>query len=125
MGSSRMVTFRVGVRLPPVKGGGTLTVAPNAIVLKTDRLTSSLSHVSRILHTDRRVTLVKARLVPPWFNTSLVVHDDEIIGYAVTWFGARVRLRVSLKAAGFDVQEVTTWFSVAGNRLGSSQPRKS
>ena len=119
-----MVTFRVGVRLPPVKGGGKLTVEQGAIVLETGRLTQSLSRISRIVHTDRQVTLVKARLVPPWFNTSLVLHDDETSGYAVTWFGARNRLRASLTAAGFDVQEVRTWFSVTGNRLGSSHARR-
>lgn len=112
-------TFRVGVRLAPVKGGGKLTVDPGGIVLETDRLTRSLSRVSRIVHTDRRVMLVKARLVPPWFNTSVLLHDDEASGYAVTWIGARNRLRAALKAAGFDVQEVTTWFSLAGGRAGS------
>lgn len=124
MGGSGVVTFRVGVRLPPVKGGGKLTVEHGAIVLETDRPTRSLSRISRIVHTDRQVMLVKARLVPPWFNPSLVLHDDEASGYAMTWLGARNRLRESLKAAGFDVQEVTTWFSLAGGRLGSRQARR-
>jgi hypothetical protein len=70
------------------------------------------------------VMLVKARLVPPWFSTSVALHDDAASGYAMTWLGARHRLRESLTAAGFDVQEVTTWFSVAGGRLGSSQARR-
>jgi hypothetical protein len=119
LGGSGLVTFRVGVRLPPVKGGGTLTVEDRMIVLETDRPTRSLSRVSRIVHTDRQVMLVKARLVPPWFNTSLLLHDNETSGYAMTWLGARNRLRDSLRTAGFDVQEVTTWFSLTGDRLGS------
>jgi hypothetical protein len=108
-----LVTFRVGLRLPPVKGGGRLTVERGSIVLETDRVTRALSRVTRIVHTDRHVTLVKARLAPPWFNTALVLHDDDVSGYVVTWLGARDRLRDALRAAGFQVQEVTTWFSLA------------
>lgn len=109
-------TFRVGVGLASVKGGGKLIVEQGEIVLKTDRLTRLVSRVARIGHTDRRVMLVKARLVPPWFNTSVLLHDDDASGYAVTWIGARSRLRASLLEAGFDVEEVTTWFSLAGGR---------
>lgn len=121
---SQPATFRVGVRIPPVRGGGKLTVERGRIVLETGRLTRSLSRVQRIIHSEHRVVLVKARLVPPWFNTSLILHDDDASGYAVTWLGARARLRASLRAAGFDVEEVTTWFSVAGRGIGPPQERR-
>ncbi len=116
--------FYVGVGIGPFVGGGKLTIAPGAIVLEPDRLTRSLIRVSRIVHTDRQVTLVKARLVPPWFSTSLVLHDRDASGYAATWLGARHRLRASLKDAGFDVQEIRTWFSLTGGGAASSRVRR-
>jgi hypothetical protein len=113
---SERATFSVGVRLARANGGGRLTIEKGEIVLEPDRPLRWLSRVQRIVHTDQRVKLVKARLVPPWFSTSVVLHDSEASGYAVTWIGARKRLRASLAAAGFDVQEITTWFSLAGGQ---------
>ena len=72
--------------------------------------------VRRLLHTDPHVVLIKPRLVPPWFNTWLALHEGGFVVYAITWFAARSRLRASLRAAGFEVDEVTTWFSVTGRR---------
>jgi hypothetical protein len=118
-------TFYVGVGIGPFVGGGKLTIAPSAIVLEPDRPTRLLIRVSRIVHTDRQVTLVKARLVPPWFNTSVVLHDEHASGYAATWLGARHRLCASLKDAGFGVQEVRTWFSLTGGGAASSRVRNS
>jgi hypothetical protein len=99
-------------------------VEHGAIVLETGRPTRWLSSISRIVHTDRQVTLLKARLVPPWCNTSLLLHDDKAYGYATTWLGARNRLRDSLTAAGFEVQELTTRFCLYDSSLASQQARR-
>jgi hypothetical protein len=115
--------FRVGVRIRPVNGGGRLTIDRDVIVLEPDRPTRSPSGVERIVHTDRRVAFVTARVAPPWMSTSLVVHDGAASGYAVTWLGARSRLRAALLAAGFDVEEVTTWISQRGGAGQSGLPR--
>ena len=108
-----------------VNGGGRLTVAPGAITLDVGRVTRSLSGVREIVHTDREVTLVTARLVPPWFNTSLVVSDGGTAAQVVTGIWMRARLCAALGNAGFDVRETTTSFSLAreGPDSRHSRPR--
>jgi hypothetical protein len=118
--ADREATFTVGVRIGTIGGQGKLIITPGSIVLETGRLTRSLSRVARVVDTGPQVTLVSARLVPPWFNTSLTLHDHDVSCYATTWQGARPRLRASLRAAGFDVVEVSTWFSLAGDRHAAS-----
>jgi hypothetical protein len=57
--------FRVAVYLSAVGGGGMLIVSPGSIVLEMDRVTRAFGGVARIVHTDRDVAVVTARLVPP------------------------------------------------------------
>ena len=83
--------FRVGARVGRVNGGGTLTVGIGSLVFESDRLTRRLSGVRQIVHHGRRVVFVEARLVPPWFNTGLVLEGDSQ-ARVVTWLG---------RAAGF------------------------
>jgi hypothetical protein len=116
-------TFRVGVWVAPVNGGGWLTVAPGAITLDAGRVTRGLSGVRRIVQTDREVTLVTARLVPPWFNTSLMVSDGRTAAQVSMPIGARGRLRAALDEAGFDVRETATWFSPARTQPEPGRPR--
>jgi hypothetical protein len=116
-------TFRVGVRIAPVRGGGRLTVAPGAIVVDVGRATRALSRVREIVHTDGGVALVTARLVPPWFNTSLVVSDGRTSAQVALPIWARGRLRAALDDAGFDIRETTTWFSLTGGQPESGRPR--
>jgi hypothetical protein len=67
-----------------------------------------------LTHTESNIRLIRTRLAPPWINTSIVLHDDGEPGVASTWFGARRRLRGALRAAGFTVEEESTWFSMGG-----------
>lgn len=46
---------------------------------------------------------VKARLIPPWISTSVVLHREGGSGNAMTSVLARHRLRASILAAGFEV----------------------
>ncbi len=95
-------------------GGGTLAIAPGRITLTAKGFTRRATGVAEVVHTARSVTLVKARLVPPWFNTALILHsDDDKAAIAGTWLGARARLRAALVDAGFEVREVSTWFSTS------------
>jgi hypothetical protein len=103
--------FRVGAEVNGVHGGGTLWVSPGLIVLETDRPTRLLSRVSRVAHTDSDVVLVTARLVPPWFNVSVALHDGSLSVRVVTWMLGRARLRDALRRNGFDVREAATLFS--------------
>jgi len=56
---------------------------------------------------------VKARLVPPWISTSVVLHREGGSGNAMTSVLARHRLRASILAAGFEVQAVSIWLSLS------------
>lgn len=103
--------FRVGASFRWVAGGGTLVVSPGSIVLEADRPTRAFGGAARIVHTDRDVVVVTARLIPPWFNTSLRIHDDHESARVITWVGARRRLSASLRRSGFNVREATTWIS--------------
>jgi hypothetical protein len=90
-----------------------VTIDRDAIVVEAGRFTSMLTDEARVVHTDRRVVLLKARLGPPWFNTFVLLHDDKVAGNVSAGFRKRDRLRKSLKAAGYDVEEVTR-FSPGG-----------
>jgi hypothetical protein len=86
------------------------------MTLDVGRVTRRLSGVREIVHTDREVTLVTARLVPPWFNTSLMVSDGRTAAQVSMPILARGRLRAALDEAGFEVRETATWFSLAGEQ---------
>ncbi|MEA2410962.1 MAG: hypothetical protein QOC77_1523 [Thermoleophilaceae bacterium] len=116
------VTFRVGVRMAPVNGGGRLTVAPGAITLDVGSVTRRLTGVREIVHTDREVTLVTARLVAPWFNTSLMVSDGRTAAQVSMPIFARGRLRAALDEAGFEVRETATWIFLAGRARAGPRP---
>ena len=113
-------TFRVGARIHtrvgPLNGGGTLTIGPGKITLAMGRVTRAVSPVSEVVHVDPSVILVKARLLPPWFNTALLLRDGDRSASAVTWFRARPRLRAALREAGFAVDERSTWFATMAPR---------
>lgn len=106
--------FTVGAGVGMVRGGGRLTIDRGAVTLEPGTLTSRLSGVGRIAHTDDAVFVLKARLVPPWFNTSVLVHEGESSAHVVVPLWLRRRLLETLKAAGFRPTEVSTWFRLSG-----------
>jgi hypothetical protein len=114
-------TFLVGARVGKVNGGGRLVVDVGTLAFESDRLTARFSGVEKVVHRGTRVVFVKARLVPPWFNTSVVL-ASELPVHVVTWLGARARLLGALQAAGFQVEQVETWFSLTGQRARPMPP---
>ena len=104
-------SFTVGATIKYIVGGGRLTIDRGTIVLEPGPLLARASNASRITQTKSDVTLVTARVAPPWMNTGLVVAGDGNVGSATTWFGARRRLRAALEEAGFRIHETRTWFS--------------
>jgi hypothetical protein len=90
-----------------MSGPGEVLVAPGSI---TCRPTVSLSRANQAwTHTDREVSLYVARLVPPWFNVALSLHDGGQHFAASTWLPGRRSLANTLTAAGFSVTEHRTW----------------
>jgi len=119
-------SFVVGANIKSWRGGGHLGIWPGAVILEPGPLLSKATSVSRIVHTTSTVIFVRARLAPPWLNTSIILIGDDESAVASTWGLARGRLRRALGAAGFVIEEVPTWFSL-GKRLinrggGNSQP---
>jgi hypothetical protein len=101
-------TFTVGADVGPVRGGGKLTVAPGQLVFVPGALTRRFSSVSQVEHAGQDVRLVCARWIPPWFNVSIQLRGTEKSCLVVLPLTSRRRLREALKAAGFDVESVTT-----------------
>jgi hypothetical protein len=110
----RPIVFRVGIYIGAVGGGGRLLISPGAIELEVGRATRLLSRSANVLHRERVVTLVRARLMPPWFDTALLLAGDGGSAVAVTSILRRRALRLALARAGFQVNEVVTWFSLRG-----------
>jgi hypothetical protein len=106
-------TFTVGAGIGAVKGGGKLTVEPGALTFEPGWATRRLSGLARLVHTECSVIILKARLVPPWFDTSLLLHDHEASAYVVLPRWSRRRLLRSLMAAGFQPSEVSTWLQLS------------
>ena len=110
----RPIVFRVGVYLGAVGGGGRLLISPNAIELEADRATRALTRSATVVHRERVVTLVSARLMPPWFDTALLLVGDGGSAVAITSIFRRRDLRLALTQADFEVREVVTWFALRG-----------
>jgi hypothetical protein len=101
-------TFRVGADIKWMRGGGRLTVSPGQLVFVPNVLTQRLGSGVPVEHVGRRVRLVRARWIPPWFNVSIQLRDTQETRIVMLPAWSRRRLRDALKAAGFDVEEVTT-----------------
>jgi hypothetical protein len=107
----------VGAHVRDWYGGGLLIVRPGVITLEPDRIMRWLTSVASVVHTSPKVTMMYARFAPPWINTSVVVESPTETATAGTWWPARRRLRQALQAAGFEVEEVRTAFSLGDDRV--------
>ena len=108
--------FKVGVLVTNLAGGGTLTVAPGRLVLRVGRFSRRLTDVREIEHSDRTVTLLKGRLLPPYINTHVVIEAGDVVGVAGLPGWQRRRLRAALRAAGFVIEEHSGRF-LTGSRF--------
>jgi len=95
------------------RGSGKLMIAPGRITLTPERLTRFALGIAALEHTDPTITLLHANPGWPWWNTGVILRDGEWAAAAVTWFGARRRLRAALMRAGFSVRERQTSFSMS------------
>jgi hypothetical protein len=96
-------------------GGGHLTISHRSLVLEPTRLLRMFTSVERVIHDKSAVTVIGTRLMPPLFNTSVVVEGQNVTGIATTWPGSRRRLLTELQSAGFEPQLTKAWFSMGGS----------
>lgn len=109
--------FTVAATMGAWSGGGQLEVRPGSLHLVAGPILRRLASRSEILHTESSVRFVRARLMPPWINTSLIlVGQDRRDGLASVPVWLRRRLRHSLVRAGFDIVDVNLWLSL-GDKL--------
>ena len=102
-----------------------LEISPGKIVLQpTPRLRRVDPAARPIVHEAPDVTLVYSRLLPPWMDTHMIVHDADSVALAHLGRGARRRLVEALRSCGFTPKEWRTWFATgsAGFVRGPDQP---
>lgn len=108
--------MRVGLERDGLTGGsgGTLAIHPGRLELTLTRATSLVHvHAPFTVTTDLtpEVTLVHARLGPPWCNTALLVPGSSDAAVIPGW--KRAALREALAAAGFRITELQTRFRLS------------
>lgn len=106
--------FRVSAHIGGVWGGGMLSISADAIEFQASRSTRAFSSGSGVLHRGRTVTLVRARFMPPWYDTGLLLTGDGGSAVAITPLWVRRDLKAALERAGYEVNEVVTRLSLRG-----------
>jgi hypothetical protein len=101
--------FTVAASVNSAAGDGTLTVAPGTIVLRLDPTTRRHAGVGRLIHEGEQVTMLIARLLPPFANTRLVIAQHDLVAFATLPAWCRPRLRDSVEKAGFQLAEHSGW----------------
>jgi hypothetical protein len=101
--------FTVGVTTARATAGGHLHIAPNVLTCELGPVARRISGFTEVAHSGSGVTVYRARLVPPWFNVSVLVGDNHRrIRASLPLLHFR-RLVSSLEAAGFVVEVKRTW----------------
>ena len=114
--------MRVGSTIRRWHGGGVVTIAYGRIDFASSRFMRGLTQLERVEHTKADIVMYKARLLPPWVNTSVIIEGVDETVVAVSWAFHRNRWRRLLGAAGFILEERTTWIST-GSRLTPKRTR--
>jgi hypothetical protein len=110
------VVFRVGLDLGLAHGFARLTVDRGVMVLRPGAMTRLFSRVPRIAHTDRRVLFVKPRLSVPGTRPAVILRDEFATGRVSPPPWNADRLRMAVLAAGFEIDQQTTWISSGSSR---------
>ncbi|MGH2528993.1 MAG: hypothetical protein ACRDH0_06660 [Actinomycetota bacterium] len=105
------VHFTVGAVVDNCNGGGHLWVAPGTITLDVGPLTRRVAGVERVVHHGSEVVVYESRLIPFWFNTHVVLHDETQGALAAVPLWRRRRLLAVLRGAGFEVKVRRTWLA--------------
>ena len=88
--------FTVTATVNSTAADGTLTIAPGAIVLRLAPDARRVVGVGRVTHGRPELTMLTARLRPPFSNTRLYVEEDELVAIATLPGWSRARLRDSV-----------------------------
>jgi hypothetical protein len=92
-------------------GSGHLIVEPGAVRFEFNAAAVELG-VPPVFHARPPLILMHARLLPPGFNSGLVLHGDEGTVTVFTWCGRRARVRRALADAEVAFVLGASWLSV-------------
>jgi hypothetical protein len=68
-----------------------------------------------IVHRRREVCVLRARLIPPWFNTHVLVESERGMAAAAVPAWTRKEVVAALEKAGFAVREEKRWIAIGAN----------
>ena len=74
--------FTVTATVNSAAADGTLTIAPGAIVLRLAPEARRLVGVGRVTHARPELTMLTARLLPPFSNTRLFLEENDLVAIA-------------------------------------------
>jgi hypothetical protein len=102
--------FSVGVAARGgIRAGGTLIIRAGVLECQLGRAARAVSGVERVQHAGTTVDVYRARLVPFWFNVSVVIDDGETAMLASTSAFGLHALQQALTKAGFQVRTHRAW----------------
>lgn len=93
-------------------GGGRLTISQGELRWDPDRVLRRLTGESVLVHGGSRVTVVRARLLPPLLNTAVILVGQNGYARILTWYGKHQTVVSALREAGFEVDEQLRWFTL-------------
>jgi hypothetical protein len=101
---------------------GQINVMSDKVVFEPQGIGNSfnIERATRICHEANEITVVTARILPPWMNSGVVLVDQvsSLTGVALLSIWQRNAFVSEAKLAGFDVGTYKTWSS-AGGSIGS------
>jgi hypothetical protein len=103
--------FWVGVRIRDGTTGGKLTIDRRELSLRLWGRPGGQSDPP-IVHTNPDVRVLRARLVPPWVNTHVLVECDRGMASVALPAWKRKEVTAALTAAGLAVREEKRWVAV-------------
>jgi hypothetical protein len=104
-------------------GGGYLVVAPGELRYELDPIMRRLNRVDGVRHVRPEVIVVRARLLPPPLNRSVLVLGRDRYARLLAWWGIYGRVAAALRDAGYVIDERKTWITL-GWRIGREEMRE-
>jgi hypothetical protein len=92
-------------------GGGRLIIEPGAVRFEFNAAAVKLG-VPPVIQARPPLILMHARLLPPGFNSGLIMHGDEGTVTVFTWCGRQARVRRALADAEVAFVLRASWLSV-------------
>ncbi len=105
------VKFWAGARIERGRTSGCLTIDRGELSLTLLALPWAAPRPP-IVHTAAEVRVLRARLIPPWFNTHVLVESNRGTASVALPAWTRRKLIASLKAAGLVVREEKRWIAI-------------